>query len=56
MPVLQIVYETLKDIQELKGINKNNSSNNNKAPAVIAGFNMSFVDRTPSMGMSGLSK
>lgn len=45
LPVIQIVFETLKDIQEHKGMGKSDTKKN--APV---GFKMSFYDRTPSMG------
>ncbi len=47
LPVLQIVYETLKDIQEHKGMSK--SADPSKA-IPLTGFKMSVYDRTPAMG------
>ena len=44
MPVLQIVHETLKDIQEQKGMKAQAPKNAN------VGFRMSAYDRTPAMG------
>ncbi|RNA32088.1 ATP-dependent RNA helicase Ddx1 [Brachionus plicatilis] len=46
LPVIQIVYETLKDIQEQKGLSKNL---NNKPSSI--GFKMSAFDRTPAMAI-----
>ena len=48
LPVIQIVYETLKDIQEHKGMSKPDSSKKTIAPV---GVKMSFHDRTPAMGI-----
>ena len=47
LPVIQIVYETLKDIQEQKGMSLKNEP---KAAASAVGFKMSAYDRAPSMG------
>jgi ATP-dependent RNA helicase DDX1 len=48
LPVLQIVYETLKDIQEYKGLkNTNQDSNSNKQ----IDFTMSLYDRTDAMAI-----
>ncbi len=47
LPVLQIVYETLKDIQEHKGMSKTTDQNKT---APLTGFKMSVYDRTPAMG------
>ncbi len=47
LPVLQIVYETLKDIQEQKGIQAKGGESKKAAPV---GFKMSMYDRTPAMG------
>ena len=46
MPVIQIVYETLKDIQESKGLPKTPAA----PKAASAGVRMSVYDRTPAMG------
>jgi hypothetical protein len=46
LPVIQIVYETLKDIQEHKGMGKSDT----KQSAAPMGFKMSVYDRTPAMG------
>ena len=48
MPVIQIVYETLKEIQEQKvsGL----SGSKNKSNWAVE-FKMSAYDRTPSMGI-----
>ena len=48
MPVIQIVYETLKEIQEQKvsGL----SGSKNKSNGAVE-FKMSAYDRTPSMGI-----
>lgn len=45
LPVLQIVYETLKDIQEQKGMKPSSAPKN-----ASVGFRMSAYDRTPAMG------
>ena len=45
--MLQIVYETLKDIQEHKGMSKNTGQNKT---VPLTGFKMSVYDRTPAMG------
>lgn len=46
LPVIQIVYETLRDIQEQKGAKSDGKSK--ETPHV--GFRMSVYDRTGSMG------
>lgn len=48
LPVIQIVYETLKDIQEHKGMSKNNDVNKQSGPI---GHKMSVYDRTPAMAI-----
>jgi ATP-dependent RNA helicase DDX1 len=47
LPVIQIVYETLKDIQEQKGMM---SSKTETKKTESVGFKMSVYDRTPAMG------
>ena len=49
LPVIQIVYETLKDIQEQKGMQAKAAGEVKKAPHPV-GFKMSVYDRTPAMG------
>ena len=48
LPVIQIVYETLKDIQEQKGMMSSSKTETKKTESV--GFKMSVYDRTPAMG------
>jgi hypothetical protein len=52
LPVIQIVYETLKDIQEQKGMPK--TDQNAKKSSIAIGFRMSAYDRTPSIGLLSL--
>ncbi len=47
LPVIQIVYETLKDIQEQKGMM---SAKTETKKTESFGFKMSVYDRTPAMG------
>ena len=44
--MLQIVYETLKDIQEHKGMQKSGEHK----PTAPVGFKLSSYDRTPAIG------
>lgn len=46
LPVIQIVYETLKDIQENKGATKSSDLQSGSI-----GFKMSVYDRTPAMAI-----
>lgn len=46
LPVIQIVYETLKDIQEHKGVAKTSDTQSGQV-----GFKMSVYDRTPAMAI-----
>ncbi len=46
LPVLQIVYETLKDIQG----NKGNTIEDKKPNKAFLRFQMNAFDRTPAMG------
>jgi ATP-dependent RNA helicase DDX1 len=46
LPVLQIVYETLKDIQS----NKGNTIDDKKPNKAFLRFQMNAFDRTPAMG------
>lgn len=48
LPVIQIVYETLKDIQENRGI----SASSKETKKSHLKFQMNMYDRTPSMGMN----
>lgn len=47
LPVIQVVYETLKEIQEQKTQKPKSESSKNIQPV---DFRMSAYDRTPSMG------
>ncbi len=48
LPVIQIVYETLKDIQEQKGMSLKTGP---KAAQPFVGFKMSAYDRSPALGI-----
>ena len=53
MPVIQIVYETLKDIQEQKGMP---NDPNKKTTSATVGLKMSVYDRTPALGINKFEK
>lgn len=48
LPVIQIVYETLKEIQEQK---TSRSKSDSATKSLHVEFRMSIYDRTPSMGI-----
>ena len=49
LPIIQIVYETLRDVQEGKGRRKSGPSGEGKAK-VSAAWKMNVYDRTDAMG------